>query len=132
MTTLSLKTDFPASPQAVWAIAGKFGGLAEWHPWVPACVLSDDGRTRTIPLGGLSAIEVLESEGPGTFTYRVDQSPMPVRDYRCTWTVTPSAGGATLAIEARFEPSGAPEAQAVAMLTGFFEAAFAALRTRVA
>lgn len=130
MTTLNLQTEIAAAPDAVWALAGDFGGLDIWHPWVPDCRLSDDGRTRTIGSGAMEAIEVLESTGAHTMTYRVQKSPMPVANYRCTWTAIAENGGTTLSIQATFEPSGAPEEQAVAMLTGFFQTAFQTLAER--
>lgn len=130
MTTLSLSARIPAAPDAVWAVVGEFGALDTWHPWVPDCTLSSDGQTRTIGSGAIQTVETLESEGAHTHTYRVDKSPMPVADYRCTWTATAHDAGTHLAIEATFAPAGVPEDQALAMLTGFFEAAFATLQSR--
>lgn len=132
MTTLELHVELPASPEAVWEVVGPFGGLADWHPWVPNCTLSEDGAVRTIAMGAISAIEVLEEQTERSHTYRVQQSPMPVEDYRCTWTVTGEGGRARLGIRATFEPRGVPEEQAVAMLQGFFDAAFATLSKRFA
>ena len=132
MTTLELQTEISADPADVWALAGDFGGLATWHPWVPDCRLSDDGSTRTIGSGPLEAIEVLEGTTETSMTYRVDKSPMPVQDYQCTWTISGEPGNAKLAIKATFEPKGVPEEQAVAMLTGFFDTAFQTLGTRFA
>ena len=131
MTTLQLQTEIAASPTDVWALAGDFGGLDQWHPWVPDCRLSEDGRTRTIGSGPLEAIEVLEQTTDTSMSYRVDKSPMPIADYTCTWSVS-GENSTTLAIEATFEPKGVPEEQAVAMLTGFFQTAFQTLQKRFA
>ena len=132
MTTLKLQTELAAAPDAVWAVVGDFGRLDAWHPWVPDCTLADDGITRTIGTGVMQAVEVLDptATGPTTHTYAVRKSPMPIRDYTCTWTATPSGDGTTLAIEANFEPVGVPEETAVAMLTGFFQTGFTSLAKR--
>ncbi len=132
MTTLALQTELAANPADVWAVAGNFGGLAEWHPWVPNCTLSDDGLTRTIHMGAMSAIEVLDPTATtdSSHSYTVSQSPMPVENYRCTWRVTGGAGKTTLSIKATFDPKGVPEEQAVAMLQGFFDTAFQVLGAR--
>jgi hypothetical protein len=131
MTTLALETEISAGPAAIWALAGDFGGLDQWHPWVPDCRLSEDGKTRSIGSGAMEAIEVLESWSDDAMTYTVTKSPMPVANYRCTWTVSGGPERTTLAIQATFEAVGVPEETAVAMLTGFFEAAFSTLAARL-
>ena len=132
MTTLALQTELPADPADVWAVAGDFGNLDQWHPWVPNCTLSDDGLTRTIHMGAMSAIEVLDPAATteNSHSYTVSQSPMPVENYRCTWTVDGEPGRTTLSIRATFEPKGVPEEQALAMLQGFFDTAFQVLGDR--
>ena len=131
MTTLALSHDFTAQPQAVWALAGDFGGLDRWHPWVMDCRLDEDGLTRRIGKGAMEAVEVLESRSDSTLTYTVHKSPMPIANYRCTWSIAPTERGSTLSILATFEPVGVPEETASAMLSGFFEHAFGAIAERV-
>lgn len=131
MTTLALSHDFTAQPQAVWALAGDFGGLDHWHPWVPDCRLDADGRTRRIGAGPIEAVEVLQEQTDHSMTYTVTKSPMPVQDYRCTWSIAATGNGCTLSIEATFAPKGVPAETAIAMLSGFFENAFSALEERV-
>ena len=133
MSEIRVTTELPASPEQVWEVVGDFGALDAWHPWVPNCTLGEDGITRTIDMGAASAIEVLDPDATTdrSHTYRVEKSPMPVRDYRATWKVEDADDGCTLDIHATFEPVG-DEAQALALLQGFFDTAVKALRKRFA
>jgi hypothetical protein len=49
-----------ATPEAAWKKIGDFCGIATWHPAVEKCVLSDDGKMRTLSLkGGGTIVETL-------------------------------------------------------------------------
>ena len=36
------------SPEALWKKIGDFCGIASWHPAIEKCVLSADGKERTL------------------------------------------------------------------------------------
>ena len=129
MTELSLHVDLSSPPEEVWALVGDFGALATWHPWVPNCTLSEDGLTRTIDLGHSAAIERLDASATSTWSqsYVVVESPMPITDYRATWSVEGSPTGCRLIWNARFTPL---DDNAVFMLKSFFEQGFNALAER--
>lgn len=131
MATLSLSFTFTAPPDTVWALAGDFAGLHHWHPWVADCRMDPDGRTRRIGQGALEAVEVLESRTESEMTYTVQKSPMPIRDYRCTWRVHGDATSSVVTVEATYLPDGVPEEVASGMLSGFFTEAFSAIAARV-
>ena len=40
------------SPDALWKKVGDFCGIGDWHPAVEKCVLSADGKQRTLALKG--------------------------------------------------------------------------------
>ena len=40
------------SPDALWKKVGDFCGIASWHPAIEKCVLSADGKERTLSLKG--------------------------------------------------------------------------------
>ena len=126
---MTLHVDLAAPPEEVWALVGAFGDLAQWHPWVPNCSLSEDGLTRTIHLGPNTAIEVLDPAAttPSSHSYRVEQSPVPVEDYRATWSVQARASGCTVRWSAEFTPT---DPNAATFLATFFEQGFDALRDR--
>ena len=54
------KATSTATPEAAWKKIGDFCGIATWHPAVEKCVLSDDGKKRTLSLkGGGTIVETL-------------------------------------------------------------------------
>ncbi|TNE84954.1 MAG: SRPBCC family protein [Deltaproteobacteria bacterium] len=130
MAEISLTHAFAANPDALWDEVG-FGKLADFHPLVPNLVLSEEGTVRTMGFGPMTAVERLVEQNERSYTYVVDKSPMPVRDYRATWTVRPEGSGAVLAIHATYEPKG-PAAVADELLNAFFAAGFKALEARLA
>ena len=118
-----------ANAQDVWDLVGDFGAIADWHPWVPNCTLSADGRTRTIDLGDTKAVEVLLSDLSTTLShcYTVEQSPMPIENYRATLSVSEQSKGCLLTWEARFEPL---DDTAAGQIEGFFKKGCDALQAR--
>lgn len=51
----------PLSADALWKKVGDFCGIASWHPAFEKCVLSADGKQRTLSLkGGGTIVEALE------------------------------------------------------------------------
>ena len=132
MAAISLDVSLASSKEDVWALVGDFGALAEWHPMVPNCTLSEDGLTRTISLPGVSAVEVLDPEASGVWshTYSVVSSPMPLEAYRATLSVEGTGDRARVKVHSTFKPVGVPEGAVVAMLEGFFRAGFKQLKIR--
>jgi hypothetical protein len=50
------------SPDALWKKVGDFCGISSWHPAIEKCVLSADGKQRTLSLkGGGTIVEALEN-----------------------------------------------------------------------
>jgi len=91
-----------ADPKAVWAVAGKFDGLASWHPDV-ASVKAKGGdaagaeREITLRKGG-ALKEGLDEYEPSSFKYSYRMSDpnldaLPVSSYSTTFVITPAAGG---------------------------------------
>jgi hypothetical protein len=106
MLFVSETTTLSAPATEVWELVGDFGAIADWHPWVPNCMLSSDGRTRTIDLGETKAVEVLLTafDEELSHTYTVEQGPMPIKNYRATLSVSALPKGCRLTWEAKFEP----------------------------
>ena len=59
----SMTVPSPLSPDALWRKVGDFCGMASWNPAVEKCVLSADGKQRTIFFfGGIgTAVATLEN-----------------------------------------------------------------------
>jgi mxaD protein len=63
MYNVEVRSQVAASPSAVWALLGDFGGVASWNPFVESAEISGDGvgMTRTITArGGARILERLE------------------------------------------------------------------------
>lgn len=90
-----------ADPKAVWAVAGQFGDIANWHPDVISATVKGGnapGAEREITLKGGVLKEGLDEIDPGAFklSYRMSDpnlDAMPVSSYSVTFTIRPAAGG---------------------------------------
>ncbi|MEO1273171.1 MAG: SRPBCC family protein [Myxococcota bacterium] len=134
MTTLHLHVRLAAGQDEVWPVVGNFGRLDRWHPLVPNCRLLDDGITRVIKAGGTRVVEVLDPDATAedAHTYRIERSPIPVRDYRATLSVRDEGSrGCTVMIQSSFQPvSGVPEPLVLGLFWGFFKLCFWSLEQR--
>jgi hypothetical protein len=134
MISIRLEHPVKASAEAVWALVGDFGALADWHPMVPNCSLSDDGLKRTIAIPGMDAIEVMDPDATTdlSHSYTIEQSPMPLTNYRATVGVIPKDDdGCTLFYESTCEAVGAPDRKLKAALENFFTTGFSAVSERL-
>ncbi len=96
------KITVAADPQKVWAMVGRFGGLADWHPDVASVEATGGdavGAVRKITLrkGGVIT-ESLDEFDPQQFKYSYRMSDpnleaLPVSSYSATLVVRPAAGG---------------------------------------
>lgn len=94
-----------AKPEAVWAVAGKFDGLAAWHPDVKSVKAKGGdavGAEREITLKGGVLKEGLDEYDPAGFklSYRMSDpnlDAMPASSYSVTLTIKPAAGGSEVA-----------------------------------
>jgi Polyketide cyclase / dehydrase and lipid transport len=118
------------SPDALWKKIGDFCGIGDWHPAVEKCVLSADGKQRTLSLkGGGMIVEALESvDNAGrTYTYTILSSPLPVANYHSTITVSPDPKGSSLKWVGQYDSKGASDADAKKVIDGIYESGEKAL-----
>lgn len=101
-------THIPVSPERIWEMIGVFGALADWHPAIDSCELEDGGRKRRLKLvGGAEVLESLEvhDNAGRTYTYRILEAPLPIRNYCATLSVADDGkGGSRLTWAGAFEP----------------------------
>ena len=117
-------------PDALWNKVGDFCGIASWHPAIEKCVLSADGKERTLSLkGGGTIVEALENwdNAHHSYTYTILSGPLPVTNYHSTITVTGDAKGSALKWTGKFDAKGAPDADAKKTIDGVYEAGAKAL-----
>jgi hypothetical protein len=115
--------DVPADE--MWARIGDFQGLHTWHPAIESTVSGQDGRARDLHLGDGGVVsETLLEEGERSYSYRIDDSPLPVKDgdYVARISVEERGGGSLVVWQADFTPEGASEDEAVEVIGGIFRA----------
>jgi len=113
------------SPEALWKKVGDFCGIAPWHPAIEKCVLSPDGKQRTLSLkGGGTIVEALENwdDAKHSYSYTILSGPLPVANYHSTMTVTADPKGSALKWMGTFDAKGVPDADAKKTFDGIYEA----------
>ncbi len=128
MASVRIRQEFDSPADTMWERIGDFGKLDAWHPAVAECATSDAGQVRTLSLeGGGTIVETLEAGEPRSYTYRIDESPLPVADYHATIRVIEAGDGSVVEWDADFTPAGASEAEAVETIEGIFRSGLDAL-----
>lgn len=133
MAKVSMSTELPVSSDQVWRVIGGFNALPDWHPAVETSELEEGGRVRKLHLvGGATLTERLEAfdEHEHTYTYSIEQGPLPVAGYTSTIRVRQEPGKSATVVEwsSEFKPAGAAEPDAVAAIEGVYKAGLEQLR----
>ena len=113
------------SPDVLWKKVGDFCGIATWHPAIEKCVLSADGKQRTLSVkGGGTVVEALEKwdDANRSYTYTILSGPLPVANYRSTISVGADPKGSALKWMGNFDAKGVPDADAKKTMDGIYEA----------
>ena len=84
--------DINGSPDAVWAVAGDFGGIAGWMPGMDSCRV--DGENRILETMGMTITEklVAKDDARRAITYSIVDG-VPIESHEATVTVTASGDG---------------------------------------
>jgi hypothetical protein len=118
------------SPEALWKKIGDFCGIASWHPAIEKCVLSADGKQRTLSVkGGGTIVETLENldNANHTYSYTITSGPLPVANYHSTISVAADPTGSSLKWVGKYDAKGASDAEAKKVIDGIYEAGEKAL-----
>ena len=126
MAKVSLNTRLGVSADKAWELIGGFNALPDWHPAVEKSELEKEGQERILTLaGGGRIVERLErsDDAERVYSYSILNSPLPVANYKATIRVRDTEGGACdVEWSSEFDPAGAPEADAVKVIEGIFQA----------
>lgn len=145
-TTESIKIDAP--PAEVWAVAGEFGNIAAWHPWVsesPSSGGNKVGAERTLMLKGGGELQESLDEYDAKrryLGYRLGEENVkafPVSYYSATLEVKDSGGGSTVEWIGRyyrgdtgnFPPPELNDKAAEKAMTNFFRDGLSGLKQKV-
>ena len=135
MTQVHETMTLRASVDDVWSTIGGFNDLPQWHPAVVGSTLHEGGRVRRLVLAdGASLIERLLtfSEEERSYGYSIEQGPLPVARYRSLLRAGAAEGGngCRVSWSAEFVADGAPEAEAIRLISGIFRAGLERLAER--
>lgn len=130
--TVTETTKINAPAEKVWAAsAADFCGIGQFHPAVEKCALSDGGKTRTLSLkGGGTIVEKQTAEKKGSYSYVIVESPLPVDNYKSTFSVKGKGETSTVTWTGSFKPKGASAADAKKAIDGIYTSGLSALKAK--
>ncbi|MFW1676519.1 SRPBCC family protein [Pontibacter sp. JAM-7] len=113
-----------AKPAAVWALVGDFNGLYRWHPAViKSQSTSDTGRILTLGNGATISETLLSQDNEAhSYSYRIDESPLPVASYEASIAVSATENGSLVTWSSSFDASGASDEEAASTIRGVYKA----------
>ena len=125
---LSAKTEtiLQAPLNKVWDKIGGWCAIKDWHPAVKACqeTRKDNQLRRTLTLeGGGEIVERLTGEDERSYSYIIETSPLPVKNYKATLSVSAQGNKQTkVKWSSTFDANGKPDKEAIDLITGIYEA----------
>jgi hypothetical protein len=130
------KIEIVGEAPKVWTQIGGWCAIADWHPAVAKCEESSaDGkpvRTLTLKDGGVIKETQLKKTAT-SYTYQIDESPLPVKNYTATFAVVPDDDDkdeVNIAWSAKFEAKG-KDADAKKVITDVFKGGLDALKKKL-
>jgi hypothetical protein len=126
-TTVKRKVEIEGDIAKVWADVGGWCAISTWHPVVAKCEESESGgkkhRTLTTKDGGVIK-ETMTRSSKTSYTYQIDESPLPVSNYTATFSVVADEDDkdeVNVVWSAKFTAKG-KEADAKKVIDGIFKA----------
>jgi uncharacterized protein YndB with AHSA1/START domain len=125
-----------ASPEKVWEVVGAFGSIHEWHPAIAKCeVFEIEGTTRR-RLTTADGVELLEKllthdDAAMSYTYSIEESPLPVLGYVAEIRVATDADGTWIGWLSRFLPKGVSDADGRSVIMAIYEPGLANVKMLV-
>lgn len=114
-----------ATPDAVWALVGDFGGIGGWMPGIDSCRV--EGDDRILETMGMTITErlVARDEATRTLTYSIAGG-APVESHQAVISVVPEGTGS----QVTWDVEATPDEMADLMAT-IYQQALEALKTHV-
>lgn len=130
------KVEVDGDIKKVWAEVGGWCAIGSWHPAIAKCEESEEGgkkkRTLTTKDGGVIK-ETMTASTDTSYSYQIDESPLPVEKYTSTFAVTPDDDDkeeVNIAWSAKFDAKG-KEADAKKVINDIFKAGLDALKKKL-
>jgi len=130
---VSSDVTFVASADEVWGKVGPFCAIAQWYPGLDSCTeeqIDGAAHRRLVTADGNKFLEklVAHDDAAMTYSYKIVEGPLPVKDYTATFSVSQSGKETRVVWAATFEPRGVTEAEAVKVMKGVFNTGLEAIR----
>jgi mxaD protein len=127
---ISRDTTIDGAPATVWKLIGNYNAIDVWHPAVVNSTLTgtgtSEGSVRTLTLGDggmLTEPLVSYSAEKMSYTYQITKSPLPIKNYTATVTLTPAPGGKTVMTwSGDFDADGKPDKEVADLMSGVYDA----------
>lgn len=128
MATIRHHIQIDRSPDEVWRLIGDSTAWPTWFPGLDKMVVDDDGRGRTITLGGFDIPEeiVTNDDSLRRFQYRIREGGIPVQYHLGTIDVLPVDDRSLVVYSTEIEPD-----EMGAMIGDGTKAGLEALKARV-
>lgn len=112
---------------------GAFCAIKDWHPAVAKCEESKEGndsfRTLTLKDGGVIKEKLTKQDETG-YSYKIVESPLPVKDYMATFSIKKDDDGdddVKVNWLASYQAKGKTEPEAKAVIEGIFDSGLKSL-----
>ncbi len=113
---------------AIWSKVGGFCAISTWHPAIAKCEETKEGdktrRTLTLKDGGVIK-ETMTKTAKTSYSYTIDESPLPVANYSATFSAVPDDDDKeeiNILWTAKFDAKGAKDDEAAKVIKGIFKA----------
>ena len=139
MTKVKVSGTISGRVAEVWAVAGDFGGIAEWLPALAGSNLASgstgnqagDVRQCTIEGGPtLTETQTARSDADRTYTYAIPEGPLPMKNYESTISLRAEGEQTVLEWSCTFDPNPGAEEELTGMVNGVYQAGIDSLRKR--
>lgn len=125
--------ELKAGREEVWAAIGGFGAIADWHPLIDECELTEiagDIYRQLTTVDGENLLERLVAEGDHFHRYATVESNLPISDHSSTLSCVAEKDGCRVFWSAYFEPSAGDERLSDEIVAKYYEIGLAALVER--
>jgi hypothetical protein len=134
--TVKKRIEAPGLPPIIWAMAGGFCTIKDWHPVVADCKETKEGevtfRTLTLKDGGIIKEKLVGSDDT-SYSYEIVESPLPVKNYKAKFSVEADDRNQDRSVviwEADFDANGASDDDAKKKITDIFSAGLKGIKQK--
>lgn len=116
-----------APVEDVWEKIGGWCAIAAWHPAIEKCAeqRDDENLRRLLTLGdGGEILERLIGENETSYSYVIEKSPLPFKNYEATISVEPDEKDSEKTViywTSNFDADGKPDKEVVELVQGIYE-----------